>query len=180
MNIETKRLVLRALEPEDAEFLAGVVNDPEVRDLLGAYELVFPVGPKAEAKWIASVSAREGEAHMTVTLRRGGRPIGILSVKDMDDRNASAHLSIVLERPSWDQGFGTEAVAGVLDFLFNRMNVHRVWLRVNERNVRAIRCYEKCGFSRDGILREDHFERGCWASSIIMSVLADEFRGRGR
>lgn len=180
MNIETERLVLRAVEPDDAGFLADLINDPEVRASLGAYDLVYPVSKDMEEKWIRERSARDDESHLIVTCRRGRGPLGMLSIKDINWRNSSAHITIMLERASWDKGYGSEAVSGALDFLFNKMNMHRVWLRVVETNARAIRCYEKCGFRREGTLREDVHTRGRWRSSHIMSVLADEFRGRKR
>jgi len=176
MNIETKRLVMRAVEPEDAEFLAGLVNDPEVRGSLGAYDLVYPMSVDMEERWIQEAGSKEDEAHLIIAGRRDGRPIGVLSVKDISWRNASAHLTIMLERGSWGRGYGTEAVSGALGFLFDGLNMHRVWLRVLDTNERAIRCYEKCGFRKDGTLREDVFTGGTWHSSHIMSILADEFR----
>lgn len=177
MNIETKRLVIRAVEPSDASFLAGLVNDPEVRNVLGAYELVFPMSVDMESRWIESVSKTE-EVHLVPTKRAGGAPLGIISLKDFSNRNGSAHLSIILERKSWDKGYGTEAVSGVLKFVFTKMNMHRVWLRVSEDNRRAIRCYEKCGFEVEGILREDHFAHDEWHDSLIMSVIDDKPRGK--
>lgn len=180
MNIETKRLILRAVEPTDARFLAEMINDPEVRDALGAYNLVFPLSEEMEQKWLLHVSKKEDEAHLIICLRDVLTPVGLLSVKDISQRNRSAHLSIILEKRSWDKGYGTESVQGTLDFLFNSMNMHRVWLRVNEANTRAIRCYEKCGFRKDGTLREDHYAHGQWTNSFIMSVLAADFRSGKR
>ena len=180
MNIETKRFVLRALEPEDASFLASLVNDPEVRDALGAYDLVFPVSVDAETKWIVEASKKDDQAHLVITKKSDSTPLGLLSVKDLNSRNASGHLSIILERKSWDKGYGTEVLKGTLEFLFDKMNFHRIWLRVSEGNHRAIRCYEKCGFSREGMLREDHFAHGGWKNSFIMSVLSEEYRMSGK
>jgi len=175
MNIETKRLIMRAVEPRDACFLAEMINDPEVRAALGAYDLVFPMSVDLEERWIESLSKKD-EVHMIATARGGSSSLGIVSLKDINKRNRSAHLSIILQKKSWDKGYGTEAVTGVLDFLFDRMNMHRVWLRVAEHNKRAMRCYEKCGFKIEGTLREDHFADNEWRSSFIMSVLDTEFR----
>lgn len=180
MNIETKRLVLRSIEPEDADFLADLVNNPEVREGLGAYSLVFPMSIEAESRWIAEASKKENESHLIISKRKGLTPIGILSVKDVSLRNGSGHLSIIIQEKDWDKGFGTEAVSGVVDFIFMRLNGHRVWLRVDVRNARAIRCYKKCGFKVEGTLREDHFAAGKWQDSYIMSVLKGDRGGKTR
>lgn len=180
MNIETKRLVMRAVEPEDAQFLADMLNDSEVRDALGAYSLIYPTSKELEEKWIAESAKKSGEFHVLITAKKGGRPIGLIGVRELNERNGSGHLSIMIERRNWDKGFGTEAITGLLKFLFIQMNMHRIWLRVAEDNARALSCYKRCGFKVEGKLREDHFTRGDWRSSLIMSILADEVRRNPR
>ena len=56
------------------------------------------------------------------------------------------------------------------------MKLHRVDLKVLDYNKRAIRCYEKCGFKIDGILRDSAFIEGSFHSDIIMSILEDEWK----
>jgi RimJ/RimL family protein N-acetyltransferase len=180
MNIETKRLVLRALEPEDAETMARIINDPKVRESLGAYNLVFPTSTELERRWIADSGKRAGESNMAITLRSDGRMLGLLALRDINGRNGSAHLAIMIERKAWDKGYGSEAIAGAVGHLFDALNMHRVWLRVDQGNARAIRCYEKCGFRKEGVLREDHFAHGGWRSSYLMSVLTSDLRRRSR
>lgn len=175
MHIVTKRLMLRAVEPKDARYLADIINDAEVRKVLGAYNLVFPMSVDMEERWIESASKTE-DFHLAVTLKDGSSTLGILSIKDFNKRNGAAHLTIILQRKSWDKGYGTEAVTGVLRFLFDRKNVHRVWLRVSENNERALACFKKCGFKIEGTLREDHYATDAWHNSFIMSILENEFR----
>jgi RimJ/RimL family protein N-acetyltransferase len=177
MNIETKRLTLRAVEPRDARFLADLTNDPDVRGVLGAYDLVFPMSVEMEERWIESVSKTE-DVHMIAVLKSDSSSLGIVSIKDINKRNGSAHISIILQKKSWDKGYGTEAVTGVLYFLFERRNLHRVWLRVADYNDRAIKCYKKCGFKIEGTLREDHYAGNAWRSSYMMSIVDHEFRRR--
>lgn len=176
MLIETKRMTLRAVEMDDAKFLASLVNDPDVRRNLGSYTLIHPVSMEMERNWINQASKKEDEANMIVELKKGHQPIGILTVKKIDKRNASAHIGILIEKNSWDKGFGTEAIKGALKMLFGRMNMRRIWLRVDEENARAIRCYEKCGFTLEGVLRQDHIKDGVWKNSLIMSILSGEFK----
>ncbi len=56
------------------------------------------------------------------------------------------------------------------------MNLHRVSLRVLDYNVRAQRCYEKCGFLVEGRARQERFRDGRWCDEILMAILQHEFR----
>jgi RimJ/RimL family protein N-acetyltransferase len=55
------------------------------------------------------------------------------------------------------------------------MNLHRLALGVLDYNVRARRCYEKCGFREEGREREHRFHDGRWHDQIFMGILQPEF-----
>ena len=179
MRIETKRLELRAVEPEDAGFLAGLFNETDLTGDDAPRDLIYPISKEAEESWISALPDLQDEAHMMVEKRKGKQPIGIVSVDEMDFRNASARLRVRLTRESWDCGFGAEAVDGLVNFLFDRMNIRRVWLRVDEGNARAIRCFERCGFILEGVMRDDHLRDGSWRNSLLMSILSTDKRRGG-
>jgi len=179
MLIETKRLTLRAVEPDDAEFLAGLFNEAGAADPDAPRELIYPVSEEAELAWISSLPRRTADAHMIIEKRKGGAALGIISVDEMDWRSASARLRIRIARESWEKGYGAEAVGATVAFLFDRMNFRRVWVRIDEGNSRAIRCFEQCGFVLEGVLREDHLRDGGWRNSLLMSMLSIDQRRTG-
>jgi len=176
MLIETKKLVMRSVEPGDAGFLADLFNSADPLESDAPYDLVYPLSEEMEEDWISRIGLRGDEAHMIVEARKGHRPIGIISVSEIDGRNASARLRIRLEEGSWDKGYGAEAVGGTARFMFDRLNMRRVWLRVDEGNARAIRCFESCGFVLEGVLREDHIRDGGWKNSLVMSLLSKDLK----
>jgi [ribosomal protein S5]-alanine N-acetyltransferase len=73
------------------------------------------------------------------------------------------------------KGLGTETTELVLQFAFNDLKLHRVDLRVLEYNHRAIACYEKCGFVKEGLEREGAYIEGIFFSDLIMSILEREY-----
>lgn len=73
------------------------------------------------------------------------------------------------------RGIGTEAATLAVDWAFKRLNAHRVWLGVNSENAGAVKCYEKVGFKREGVLREDIFCMGRYMDVIRMAVLENEW-----
>ncbi len=80
------------------------------------------------------------------------------------------------DKSYWSRGYGTDAIVTLLRFGFDEVNLHRVALEVNEDNARAIACYRKCGFVEEGRLRDHRFRRGEYRDTLIMGVLAGEFR----
>jgi len=74
----------------------------------------------------------------------------------------------------WDQGLGTEAVTVLLFHAFRNMNLSRVYLRVYDDNHRAIRCYQKVGFKKEGrLLRSNNNQP--FREIILMRILKNEF-----
>ncbi|MDI6893829.1 MAG: GNAT family protein [Bacillota bacterium] len=108
---------------------------------------------------------------------RDGRPIGVMGLHRIDQVHREAELGIFIgEKDCWGRGYGTDAIRTLLGFAFEEMNFHRTYLRVNADNLRAQRCYEKCGFVREGTLRQAVFADGGWRDQHLMAALADEFR----
>jgi RimJ/RimL family protein N-acetyltransferase len=63
----------------------------------------------------------------------------------------------------------------VLRYAFDELGLRRVQLYVDEDNLRAIRCYEKCGFGREGLLRSYRLREGKPVNEIVMAALREEF-----
>ena len=79
------------------------------------------------------------------------------------------------DKKVWGQGYATEATSVVLKFAFERLNLHKVYLTVDADNLGAIRSYEKSGFKKDGILRDEVYNNGQHVDRIMISILKHEF-----
>lgn len=89
----------------------------------------------------------------------------------------SAGIDIFIGEPdARDRGVGTEAVRTMLQYLFEVKHVHRVTIDPEVGNARAIRSYQKAGFSLDGVLRHnDRFEDGHYVDTQYLAILEDEW-----
>nr|WP_206076217.1 GNAT family protein [Marinitoga lauensis] len=77
-----------------------------------------------------------------------------------------------------NNGYGTEAMKLLVNFIFDEMNINKVKLHVFSFNKRAIRSYEKVGFKVEGVLREQIFREGKYHDEIIMGILRREWQKR--
>jgi len=93
----------------------------------------------------------------------------------VEDHSATYRIGI-FNHDYHSKGIGTEVTRLLLKYGFETMRWHRIDLRVLDYNLRGIRCYEKCGFRKDGLLRENAFIEGKYYSDIVMSILDYEYQ----
>jgi RimJ/RimL family protein N-acetyltransferase len=176
-----KRIRLRAIERSDIDTFVRWFNDPDLRHFLEAYE---PMSRAQEERWFESHLNKESvifgiEAPGLGADAEGANGwvlIGNVGLERVDWKNRSAVLGIAMgEKAYWGKGFGTDAVRTILRYCFHELNLHRVQLVVYDFNTRAMRCYEKAGFRREGTRRQAHFHRGTYHDIHMMGILRDEF-----
>lgn len=172
----SERLRLRAPERSDLPLFVTWLNDEEV---INGLTIVYPLGSEEEAHWFDTMLQQPPEMHPFVIEAKDGetwKPIGNCGFHDVDWRNSNAELGIFIgDKTYWNNGYGAEAIRLLLKVGFETMNLHRIWLRVQGNNARAIHCYEKVGFVHEGRKREAEYKNGRYHDMILMSVLRDEW-----
>ncbi len=86
--------------------------------------------------------------------------------------NQSAFLAIGIGNPEyWGKGYGSDGLRLLLRYGFNELGLHRIGLNVISNNTRAIRVYEKAGFSYEGAQKEAVFRDGQWLDIVYYGIL---------
>ncbi|GAB4560777.1 MAG: GNAT family protein [Anaerolineae bacterium] len=169
------RIRLRAPERDDLPTFVRWFNDPEVRHYLRMYA---PLSLAQEERWFESLISSSSDFVFVIEVPEEGRwtPIGNTGLHRVDWKNRMAAFGIAIgEKAYWNQGYGTDATQTMLKFAFHELSLHRVELEVYDFNARAIRCYEKVGFRREGIRRQALFRGGAFHDTIWMAILRPEF-----
>jgi diamine N-acetyltransferase len=170
-----KKVRLRPIERDDLPRFVEWFGDPEVRRHLAIY---LPFSLAQEERWFENLQGRlERQEDVLLAIETAdGVHIGNLGLHAINWKDRSAELGIAIgEKAYWNQGYGTDAIRTLLGLAFRELNLHRVFLRVDADNARAIRCYEKAGFQREGTSREAVFSEGSYCDQYVMSILESEF-----
>jgi RimJ/RimL family protein N-acetyltransferase len=111
-----------------------------------------------------------------VYARATWRPIGTVSLFNIDHRNGCADFGILIGEPEdRGKGYGAEATRLTLDYAFTALGLRNVGLTVAEWNVAGRQAYARAGFKEFGSRRSCRWSAGRWWDDIHMDALATEF-----
>jgi RimJ/RimL family protein N-acetyltransferase len=173
------RVVLRRHAPANLAMFQRWYADPEVARLTRYQD--GPMRPDEIERFFTARVIGPDTFTMAIHVLGTDRLIGSCAFSQLDGDNGSALYHITIgEKDVWGHGYGTEATDLMLDHAFTRLGLHRVSLSVFAFNERAIRSYQKNGFSVEGRAREAIWRGGRFWDEISMSVLEQEWRTRRR
>lgn len=121
-------------------------------------------------EWLKSV-----KNHPNKWIIDADRMIGTVSIR-INEVDKKCKLAIeIYDENMCGKGIGSSVVYYILDYVFNDLKLNKVYLRVLEHNVRAIKCYERLGFREEGRDRLGSYINGEYQTDIYMGILKEEF-----
>ncbi len=146
-------VTLRPMAATDADMLWELVNDPEGNDLTATTAEFTRAQIEA---WCASRAECRERIDLVIIERATGEPVGEAVLNEYDPASEECNFRIALRGPAWyGRGLGGEATRLIVEHGLGTVGLRRITLSVLRRNPRAIRSYEKAGFTITGEWAED-------------------------
>ncbi len=158
---------------EDADQYIEWINDLEVSKnlMMSSSQITL----EKEKEILSNMSKNQSQVFGIID-KANDELIGNCSLFSIDHKNGKAEFGIFIgDKSYWNKGFGMEATKLIIDYGFNILNLHNIWLEVYSFNKRAIKSYEKAGFKFLGKRREAKIINGKKYDEIYMDILASEF-----
>lgn len=177
MRLFGKKVILRPLTKKDLQACFRWVQDPSVTRYT---RFPIPKTMREERNWFLEFKKSiKTERIFAILNKKPGKFIGNTGVHKIDQTHKKCSVGILIgEKDHWNKGFGTDAMKTVLKYCFKKLKLYKVSLVVDPKNKRGIRCYEKCGFRKEGYLKDDDFYKGKRYDSILMAVFSPRSRSR--
>ncbi len=177
-KIEGKKIVLRELRASDMPLVTQWINRPDIAYFMG---ISTPLTLDRQKRWFKAVSADPARKVFAITLRRTGRLVGNIGLREISERDHNAALNIFIGEPADRcKGYARETVMLLLGYCFETQGMNRVWLKLHSDNAAAHKLYESCGMKKEGLLREHECYGGRYVDKIVMGILKSEFEEMGK
>ena len=166
---EGKLIRLRAFDSSDLIKLQDFSNDYTVMRGASAAILYPSTAEDAGRMMSGSTSYTAGEYQFAVETKTDRILIGQCGFIKINWKNRVGELAILIGSADYrGKGYGADAVQLLCTLGFEELNLHKIKASVIDFNDAALRCYEKCGFQREGILQKEIYREGAYHDVIQM------------
>ncbi len=110
---------------------------------------------------------------------KDGKPLGDIALNWVVPHHRLAMMGAAIGDPAyWGGGYGTDALLLIVDYAFDWLDMHKLWLSTMSLNARVQRQMAKVGFKFEGRQREAFVADGQRVDNLIYGLLRDEWPGR--
>ncbi|MGD6854866.1 GNAT family N-acetyltransferase [Bacillus infantis] len=178
-EIETARLLLRKVIMEDAEDILGYLSDAEVTKYYGIEPFADLDDARSEIGWYERILEEGTGVRWGISLKDGKGLIGSCGFLNMDSAHFRADIGLELDPACWNQGIGTEAITAIIQYGFEDLNLMRIQALIEPANLQSQRLFGKCGFIREGLLRNYEYSCGKFDDLLMFSIINPHHLGPG-
>jgi len=176
-RLETERLILRKIEPEDYKIAYKLwCNDLEqviytVHGIHNSEE----VTKKIYDRWIQEYNDKK-TMRWIIEIKEINQPIGMIDINNTWSKFSSVESGYVIAKKYWGKGYATEATKRVMKYLFDECELQTFYSEFMEDNIGSGRVMQKCGMTQDGCLRNRCQDRNGKRQNLISySITRDEY-----
>jgi RimJ/RimL family protein N-acetyltransferase len=161
-----KNVNLRIIEKEDLSVLHEWDNNPDFR---GEFEQM-----RQETKLdLERLFDNLRDSQWFFIEKKDGTKLGFISHFSSSGEIELGYNILPKERRN---GYVTEAIKIMVDYLFLSKDVVRIQAKADPENVASCKALEKVGFKNEGTLRKTFFCKGKWRNDCIYSILREEWK----
>lgn len=172
--LETERLLLREVKPEDATSVFHYLSDEEVMEYYGISPMTDVREAEEEIGWYRRIFDEGTGIRWGIALKGTSKVIGSCGFLQYEERHARSEVGAELAKEYWRSGIMTEALAAVVHYSFTKMALMRIQALIEPDNTASQKLFEKQGFMQEGLLRKYEKVNGEFDDLYMYSLLRDD------
>lgn len=171
MTLKGKHIYLRALEPEDLEFIHTVENDESLWELSNT---ITPYSKFLIKQYLehSHKDIFEVKQLRLVISNHDDIALGMIDLFDFDFINSRAGVGILVKETKDRQlGYGKEALQLLINYSFTHLGLHQLYCNISEENKASIKLFRSQGFNKIGLKEDWNYVDGTYKNEYIFQLL---------
>lgn len=171
VTLKGDKVYLRALEPDDLEFLYKLENNTAVWEISGT---VTPYSKEVLKFYLENAhrDIYDVKQLRLVICNQRNESLGLIDLFDFDPKNKRAGLGIVIvDEVNRNKGVGAEAISILSDYAFKVLDLKQLYANILEENLPSTHLFKKMGFTAVGVKTDWIFTDGVYKNEILFQKI---------
>ncbi len=170
-NLETDRLLLRQITPEDVNEIFALRSNAETMKYIPRPLCKTNEEALEHIKMIQNKLEKNEGINWAITLKGNTKLIGIIGHYMIRWEHFRSEIGYMLLPQYHEKGIMTEAIKLMVDYGFEQMKMHSIEGIIDPKNIASARVLEKNGFVKEAHFIENEFYDGKFLDAIIYSLV---------
>jgi diamine N-acetyltransferase len=171
VTLKGENIYLRAIEPEDIDFIHTIENDENFWEISSTQT---PYSKFLIKQYLdnAHKDIYEVKQLRLVISNYNDEALGMIDIFEFDFKNNRAGIGILIkELENRKQGFGKEALKLLIDYCFNHLYLHQLYCNISEENEASINLFTNQGFKKIGLKKDWNLVDGAYKNEYLFQLM---------
>ena len=165
-------LFLRALEPEDLDFVYSIENDESIWNVSTTQT---PYSKFLIRQYLENAHQDIYEAkqlRLAICKNDTEEVIGLIDLFDFDPRNNRAGIGIVIQNLNYrGKGYGAESLQLLINYSFNQLNLHQLYANIGVENDTSLKLFSTFGFQKCGVKKDWNLIENTYQDEALFQLI---------
>lgn len=172
-TLETPQLILRGLQENDyIEVYQTFWNDPEI---MGEYTCKSAMEVKDLCAEIVKRVESVKEYFWLICDANTKKILGAIVINNISNENNSAEVLFCVGKAFQNKSIASDALSIVICYMFTAKEINKINIKTTVDNIKAKKIALKCGFTKDGVLKQEIKAKNSFLDAEIYSMTKDMF-----
>ena len=171
ITLKGEHIYLRALEPEDLEFIHEIENNEDIWEISNTQT---PYSKYLIKQYLenAHKDIFEVQQLRLVISSYTNEALGMIDLFDFDFKNSRAGIGVLVKDSiNRKKGFGKEALQLLINYSFKHLNLHQLYCNISEDNQASIKLFTSQGFNEIGLKKDWNFTNGNFKNEYLFQLI---------
>jgi diamine N-acetyltransferase len=172
LTLKGDSIYLRALEPNDLEFLYEVENNESIWEVSNTQTPYSRFLIKQYLKNAHQDIYEAKQLRLAICKDRNFPAIGLIDLFDFDPKNNRAGVGILIQnQENRNTGIGKEALGLLIQYAFRKLNLHQLYANINTENQPSLSLFTTFGFQKIGVKKQWNLVEGKYKDEAMFQLI---------
>lgn len=166
-----KHITLRALEPEDLDFLFTIENNEtfwEVSHTQTPFSR-FILKQYLENAHLDIYEVKQ--LRLLIEENNTKERVGMVDLFDFNPQHKRAGIGILVSKKFQQKGYASKALQLIIPYAFSYLNLHQLYANIIADNKKSLALFEKHNFKQIGIKKDWIFFNGVYKNELLFQLI---------